>query len=71
MFKYYRVIRIIEVKRGDRYITRNELREEHTCVYMVWYICIYIHIYTKENGRDFKTYIRDVSNATVEGILYV
>lgn len=40
------------------------------CVYGMVYI-LYIHIYTKENGRDFKTYIRDVSNATVEGILYV
>lgn len=64
VFKYYRVIRIIEVQRGDRYITllRETSFKEHTCV------CVYT---IKENGRDFKTYIRDVSNATVEGILYV
>lgn len=65
MFKYYRVIRIIEVQRGDRYITLlRASKSTRVCV------CVYVYT-TKENGRDFKTYIRDVSNATVEGILYV
>lgn len=63
MFKYYRVIRIIEVQRGDRYITLLRVSKSTR-------VCMYVYT-TKENGRDFKTYIRDVSNATVEGILYV
>lgn len=70
MFKYYRVIRIIEVqkRRSIHYyvITRNEL--QRACVRICMCMCIY---YAKENGHDFKTYIRDISNATVEGILYV